>query len=143
MSPVTIIWSMFIAACLTLAAVHLPVWWRDRDAWASLAFSLSTISTAAFAICELLMLHAQTPGDYAAALKWAQLPIAAAIVAFAAFVYFYLNAGRPWLVFSIVALRAAALPLNFTTGQNLNYREITALRSVPILGEPVSVPVGV
>ena len=70
MSLVTIVWSMFAAVCLTLAAVHLPVWWNNREARASLAFSLTTISTAAFAICELWMLQARTPGEYATALKF-------------------------------------------------------------------------
>ena len=32
MSLVTVVWSMIAAACLTLAAVHLPVWWRNREA---------------------------------------------------------------------------------------------------------------
>jgi len=143
MSLVTIIWSMFAAVCLTLAAVHLPVWWINREARASLAFSVTTISTAAFAICELWMLQARTPGEYATALKWAQIPITITVVGCVGFVHFYLDAGRPWLAFGAIALRAAALPLNFVTGQNLNYREISALRRIPFIGEPVSVAVGV
>src|SRR2546421_707936 len=36
-----------------------------------------------------------------------------------------------------------ALMLNFTFWPNINYREITALRHIPFLGESVSVAVGV
>ena len=143
MSSVTVIWSMVIAACLTLAAVHLPVWWSNRADRAGLAFSLATISTAAFAICELWMFHAQTPRAYAEVLRWAHVPIALWVITTAAFVYFYLDAGRPWLAFGAIGLRLVALPFNFIAAQNLNYREVTALRSISILGEPVSVAVGV
>ena len=55
MSLVTVVWSMIAAACLTLAAVHLPVWWRNREARATLAFSVAAICTAAIALCELAM----------------------------------------------------------------------------------------
>lgn len=143
MSPVTIIWSMIIAACLTLAVVHLPVWWSNRADRAGLAFSLATISTAAFAICELWMFHAQTPRAYAEALRWAHLPITLCMIGIPAFVYFHLDAGRPWLVFSAVGLRLVALPFNFISAENLNYREVTELRRITILGEPLSVAVGV
>jgi two-component system, LuxR family, sensor kinase FixL len=143
MSSVTVIWSMVIAACLTLAAVHLPVWWSNRADRAGLAFSVATISTAAFAICELSMFHAQTPRAYAEVLRWAHVPIALWVIATAAFVYFYLDAGRPWLAFGAIGLRLVALPFNFIAAQNLNYREVTELRSISILGEPVSVAVGV
>ena len=31
MSWVTIIWAMIASACLTLALVHVLVWWRRRE----------------------------------------------------------------------------------------------------------------
>ena len=61
MSWVTIIWSMIASACLTLAAIHLLVWYRNRTAWAHLLFSATAVSTAAFTFCELWMMRAQTP----------------------------------------------------------------------------------
>ena len=65
------------------------------------------------------------------------------IVSIVAFVRLYLNAGRRWLAWSVVAVRTLALILNFVFSPNINYRKITALRHIPFLGEPVSVPVGV
>ena len=76
MSLVTVVWSMIAAACLTLAAVHLPVWWSNREARATLAFSVAAICTAAIALCELTMLKAPTPAVYATAQRWANVPIA-------------------------------------------------------------------
>ena len=65
MSWVTIVWAMVGSACLMLAAVHLPVWMRDRAAWPSLFFSVLAMATAALAFCELLIKKSQTPGEYA------------------------------------------------------------------------------
>ena len=51
--------------------------------------------------------------------------------------------GGAWAGLVVAAGGAGSLILNFLTGVNLNYREITALRHIPFLGEPVSVAVGV
>jgi hypothetical protein len=48
MSSVTIIWAMIASACLTLALVHVLVWWRRREAWANLLFALTAMATALF-----------------------------------------------------------------------------------------------
>jgi hypothetical protein len=59
MSWITIIGSMSAACCLTLAAVHLLVLFRTREAWTSLLFSISAAAAAAMAALDLLMLRAQ------------------------------------------------------------------------------------
>jgi hypothetical protein len=138
MSWVTVIWSMTAAACLTLAAIHFLVWWQRRTAWADLAFTLTSVGVAAFAGCELLMMLAQTPEKFAAALRWLQVPTWVIVVSLAGFVRLHFRAGRPWLAWSVFALRSAALLLNFLVGQNLNYRVVTGLRHIPFLGETVS-----
>jgi two-component system, LuxR family, sensor kinase FixL len=51
MSWVTIIWSMVASACLTLAAMHLLVWYKKRAAWANLLFALAAVATAAETLC--------------------------------------------------------------------------------------------
>ncbi|MEJ8810733.1 ATP-binding protein [Variovorax ureilyticus] len=143
MSWITVIWSMVAAACLTLAGVLLPVWIRDRTARPYLFFALMAVATTGFVFCDLRMIQAQTPEEFAAALKWVHVPIWFLLVALVAFVRVYLKAGRLWLAWSAIGLRTIALLLDFTTGQNLNYNEITDLRRVAFLGELVSVPVGV
>jgi two-component system, LuxR family, sensor kinase FixL len=114
MSWVTVVWAIIAAACLTLAAMHLPVWLGHRSNRASLAFSLSAIATAAFAACELSMLQAQTPDGYAAALRWLHVAAAGLIVSLGWFVYLYLGAGRAWLACIFVGLRALAVLLDFS-----------------------------
>jgi PAS domain S-box-containing protein len=143
MSWVTIIWAMIASACLTLALVHVLVWWRRGKARANLLFALSAVATAVFALCELWMMRAETPGAYGTAVRWAHVPIWLVLVSLTGFVWFYLRAGRAWLAWSFVGLRTLSLLLDFLTGQNLNYLEITAVRRIPFLGESASVAMGV
>ena len=143
MSWVTVIWSMIAAACLTLAAAHLLVWFRRRTAWANLLFSLTAVATAGVAACELWAMRAQTPEEFGAALRWAHVPYWVVVVSLVGFVRTYLRAGRPWLAWTVCGLRTLSLLLNFVLTPNLNYREITALRPVRFFGESVSVAVGV
>jgi len=143
MSFVTVVWSMIAAACLTLAAVHFPVWWRNRGAHTTLAFAFAAVSTTGIAFCELAMLKAPTPHAYSNALRWAHVPILVLMVALAGFAFHYLDAGRRWLAATAIGLRLVSLAINFTVGENLNWLEVYSLRDVAFLGDVVRVPSGV
>jgi len=143
MSLITVIWSMSASACLTLAAINFLVWFQNRKAWANLLFSLMAIATAAFAFCELLMMRAATATEFATVLKWGHVAVWLLIVSLVWFLRVYLKAGRLWLAWAVCGLRTLALVLNFLVGQNLNYREITHLRPVSLLGETVQIAEGV
>ena len=142
-SLVTVIWSMIASACLTLAGIQLLVWCKTRNAWPNLLFSLTAVSTAAFAFCELRMMRASTPAEFASTLKWGQVPVWLLVVSLVGFVRVLLKAGRPSLAWTVCGLRTFALLLDFSVGQNLNYREITRLRHIPFLGESVQIAEGV
>src|SRR5208337_2606562 len=105
MSWVTIIWAMIASACLTLALVHVLVWWRRREAWANLLFSLTAVATAVFAECEFLTMRAETPGAFGMAVRWAHVPLWVVIVSLVGFVRLYLRAGRLWLAWMVCGLR--------------------------------------
>jgi hypothetical protein len=94
---VTILWSMVASACLKLAAIHLLIWSLNRAAWANLLFSLSALATAALAGCEYWMMRAETPAEYATALRWLHVPIWAIFVMTVGFVLVQLRAGRLWV----------------------------------------------
>ena len=143
MSLVTIIWSMIASACLTLAAINLLTWGRNREAWANVFFSLLATGTAVWAFCELWMMRAQTPAEFATALKSGQVAVWLVLISIVGFVRFYLNAGRPWLAWAVWGSRTLALALNFLVGQNLNYLEISRLQQVRFLGESVQIAEGV
>ena len=143
MSWVTVIWSISSGACLTLAFLQFIVWWKDRAARANLVFAVGAVAVAVFAGLELGLMRAETPAQWDIIVRWIHVPAWVLIVSIVAFVRLYLNAGRRWLAWSVVALRTLALILNFAISPNINYRKVTALRHMPFLGEPVSVPVGV
>jgi len=143
MSWVTVVWSISAGACLTLAFLQFIVWWKDRAARANLVFSLGAVAVAVFASLELALMRAETLEQFGTITRWIHVPAWVLIVSIVAFVRLYLNAGRRWLAWTIVAVRTLSLVLNFVLSPNINYRKITALRHVQFLGESVSVPAGV
>ena len=142
-SLVTVIWSMIASACLTLAGIQLLVWCKTHNAWPNLLFSFTAVSTAAFAFCELRMMRASTPAEFASTLKWGQVPVWLLVVSLVGLVRVLLKAGRPSLAWTVCGLRTFALLLDFSVGQNLNYREITRLGQISFLGESVQIAEGV
>lgn len=132
------------SACLTLGLIHLYVWRRQRSQHGNLLFFVLAISIACAGFFELRMIRAATPEQYAAALRWAQVPVTAAILSLIGFVRFHLGFGRTWLACLICLVRMVALALNFLTGVNLNFERIIALDHVPMWGNAVAaVPIGV
>src|SRR5438876_1433208 len=142
-SWVTLIWCMCGGACLMLALMHVVVWWKDRTARANLVFSVMAIAVAAFAVLELALMRAETPEQFGLAIRWMHVPAWVIIVSLVWFVRLYLRAGRRWLAWAIVGVRTLSLIFNFGFSPNINYREITAVRHIPFLGESVSVAEGV
>jgi PAS domain S-box-containing protein len=60
------------------------------------------------------------------------------------FVHFYFDAGRLWLAYAASSFRLLGLALNFVTGVNVNFREVTAMDQMHLWGGAVvSGPVGV
>ena len=144
MSRITSVWSMNAAACLTLAGIYLLVWCKQRENWEHIVLSLTAVAGAALTAFELALLRAQTTAQYAALLRWVQLPVWVLVVSLVVFVRLYLRAGRPWLAWSVCGVRTLTLILNFIFVPNLSYRKITSLRQVLWWGgETASVPVGV
>jgi PAS domain S-box-containing protein len=142
MNWVTVIWSMVASACLTLTVVHGLAWFQRRSQWAYLLFAIAAAGTAGVSAVELWMMHAATPGQFATATRWLHVPMWAVFLALVGIVRVYLQAGRPWLAWTVCVVRTISLPLNFLVGQNLNFLEVSRLRSIPFLGESVAVAEG-
>jgi PAS domain S-box-containing protein len=143
MSWVTVIWSMVASACLTLAVIYFLVWCTNRAAWAHLLFSVTAVSTTAYAFCELSVMRAQTPAELLAALRWAQLALFFLFVSLIWFVRIYLSAGRRWLAWTFTGMRACLLLLTFGAGIIAQYSPAPSLRHIQFLGESVTVLGGV
>ena len=141
MSWVTIIWSMIAASCLTLGAIYCLVWYRSRASWAHLLFSLSALSTAAFASFELWMMRAETPAELLLATKWAQVPIFTWLLSILWFVRTYLGTGRTWLAWTISVMGTIYLVIGFFFVPHVLYRELS-IQHLQFLGESVTVANG-
>jgi len=141
---VEILWTMMAAASLTLGFVHLLVWFKQRSRYASLAFFVLAASVAAFSASELSMMEAQTPAAYASALRSAHVPICVIVLSIIAFVHFHFGAGILWLAYAAAAFRVLSLLLNFVTGVNINFEDVTSLEHSTLWGGVVTaVPVGI
>jgi PAS domain S-box-containing protein len=126
------------AACLTLAAIHAHVWLRERSVTGNGAFALLAASVAALAFIELQMVRATDPAEFGRWLWWYHLPVWTGLVAAVFFVRLHLGAGRAWLGWTAIGLRSVALVINFLSSPNINYRELTGLEHVSVLGESLA-----
>jgi len=135
---------MIAASCLTLAAVHLLVWLKDRSAKANGIFAITALSTAAVAWFELALMRADTPELYETLHRWGHLAAAVFIFGLIGFTWTFLQAGRRWLGWVIVGLRLVILSLNFSPwNASFNWKSIERLETIQFLGESVSMPVGI
>jgi hypothetical protein len=134
---------MIAAAMLAIAGMYLVVWSRRRESRDYLMFVLLAISTAGIAGTELWMMQSTSTGEFGTALRWFHVPVSTAIFACIAMVYFRFGSNRLWLAWTAVVLRAMTLVVNFVQSPNINYREITLLERIPILGEPISIVEGI
>jgi len=143
MNSVTVIWSVNAGACLTLAAFYGAVWSQQRANRAYLLFSCSAVAAAIISAFELWMLNATTVEQYQLLMRWIHVPVWVITISCVAFVRLYLHAGRPWLAWSIYALRTLVLILNFTFPVSINFNRITGIRHFPWVGDIISLPLGV
>jgi two-component system, LuxR family, sensor kinase FixL len=143
MNWVDIAWIGMSAASLTLGLIHLFVWSNHRRQLAHLLFFALALAATVFGGFELAMMQASTGAAYARTLRWAHVPLAMVVLAIVWFVYFHFGTGRLWLAVAASALRLLGLALNFGTGVNINFREVTSMDPVTLWGGAiVAGPVG-
>jgi PAS domain S-box-containing protein len=143
MSWITVIWSMNTGACVTLAAFYGVVWFKQRANRTYLLFSCSAVAAAVISAFELWILNATAVEQYQLLMRWTHVPVWVLTLSFVAFVRLYLNAGRPWLAWSIYVLRTLVLILNFIFPVSVNSNRITDIRHFPWDGDIISVSVGI
>ena len=142
MNWITIICSMIAASCLTVAGIHLLVWLRSRRAWTNLLLANCGLSAAVIVGCNIALMHADSATQSAALLRWMYVPLTWGLISLMLFVRQYLDAGRTWLMWSVIGVRAIALVVNFAMPVGVILRDVTTIQSVSILGERVMIPVG-
>src|SRR5437667_12094829 len=113
MSWITIVWSINVGACLTLATMYLAVWCRDRQSFVRLLFSCIAASAALIAAYELQLMRADSPEEYGAILRWRPLSTWVLVLSLVAFTRRYLLAGRLWMALSAFGPPTPAVVPNF------------------------------
>jgi signal transduction histidine kinase len=139
MGTVTLVWAGVAGAALTMAGAHAALWLLERRSLANLAFSIVALAVAGLAVAELGMMHAASAQEYGQWARWFHVPNAFAVVGLVAFVHLQFGSGRLWLAGLVIALRALIVLLNFLLDPNVTWSEISSLRTLAFLGEPVSV----
>ena len=139
MSAVSVLWSAVAGAALAMGLGHVVLWLLERRRLANLCFSIVALGVAGLAIAELGMMQAASPAEYGRWVRWFHVPNFFAVAGLVVFVHLEFGTARLWLGGAIIALRGALLVVNFAFDPNLNWSEISALRTIQFLGEPVSV----
>ena len=142
MNWVTIVWSMCASACLTLAAISCLIWFKNRST-PHLFFATAAAAIGVFPFFEMRIMFAQTPEQLDAALRWGQLPISIAILALIWFVSAYLQAGRPWLWWTILAIRVVFVVPSFVWGGNTSLLEIPRIERIQLFGQAITISQGI
>src|SRR5258708_6253943 len=127
MSWITVVWSINVGACLTLAVMYLAVWCRDRRSFVRLLFSCIAASAALIAAFELQLIRADTPEEYGAILRWRPLSTWVLVLSLVAFTRLYLRAGRSWMALSACGLHTLTVIVNFSFTPPLDCQQLTAL----------------
>ena len=139
MNLVTILWSSAASAALLLAIVHLTVWAFGHRQHASLALAVAAVALIGITVAELGMMQAGSAQEWG---RWGysiHFPMFFLLVAIAAFVRLYFKAGRSWLLWSIIATRCIVLTANLALEPNFNFERIDSVRTIPFLGQQVTV----
>ena len=131
------------AVAITLGLLYLRFWFSERSRKDFLFFALACFSTAVYSWFEIAIMNSDSLEHTARLLWWAQFPATFAVISVPLFLYLYLNNRRRWLFWSIVSLRVLGLLANFFLTPSINFRELTRIDHVNILGEVLSVPVGI
>lgn len=143
MSWLTTIWSGLIVMSISLSAVYLLIWIRQRRNILYLMFVLFGVSVAALAATEIWMFHATTTEQYGRALRWFHVPVFTTFCVIVGTLHIGFRAGRLWLGILACGLRFLSLVINFVQDPALNYVELTSIETLVVLGESVATVEGI
>src|SRR4029078_8250088 len=143
MNWITVSCSMIAASCRTIGGIHLLAWLRLRRAWTSLLLAHLALTSAVFVGCHVAIWQVRTPDDALVRLRWTYVPLSWALVSLVLFIRQYLGTGRDWLLGGSLVLRGITLVVNFLVPGCLIFQTVTAIRPVTVLGQEISVPVGI
>ncbi|MBN8261117.1 MAG: PAS domain S-box protein [Xanthomonadales bacterium] len=144
MSWIDLAWPLMAGICFTLALIHFDIGVRGRANLVHLLFSVICLSVGTIAIMEIVAMRTMVPADFARILRWGHAAMCVLTVGLVWFVRLSFRAGNVPLGIAISAFYVIGLVANFTTGDNLHFRETTGLARIQMWGgEIISTPMGV
>jgi two-component system, LuxR family, sensor kinase FixL len=144
MSWITVVWSMASAVCVTLALIHLALWFKRRAQVAHLLFALTALGAAGSGLIELAMLKSVTVEGYVTGVRLSYIPLTVLLIAMAWYACTYFDTSRPILALAITVAWIMVLVVDAFVPFGLNFREISGLRVAQTpWGESFTLPKGV
>src|SRR5438067_4029303 len=144
MSWITIVWSMALAVCATLALIHLAIWAQRRSQVAHLLFALTALGAVGNGLAELGMMKATTVEAYVIWLRISLVPTALLVISFAWYIRKYFATGRLSLAAAVTVLWTVLLIVDGFSPFSPIFSEIFGLRIVQTpWGEPFALANGV
>lgn len=127
---------MAIAACLTLAVIHVQIAFklRGRMRASHLFFTLAAVGVAATGSFELSLLQAQSLGMYQHLMRWAQIPLFIMVVSLTGFAWHLFERGNRCLAIAAVVLMTLCTVANFLVPPELSIRHATAIHTATSFG---------
>jgi signal transduction histidine kinase len=101
------------------------------------------ITSAVFVGCHVAIMQVPTAAGAVVLLRWTYIPLSWALVSLVLFIRQYLGTGRDWLLWGTLVLRGITIVVNFLVPGSLIFQTVTAIRPVTVLGQEISVPVGI
>lgn len=126
---------MAIAACVTLAFIHLGIGRKleARAGRAHLFLALGALAVALTGGFELALLKTETLERYRALMYGAQFSIALMLISLAGFIRYYF-AGRRWLALLVMSLSLAILVVNSIAPAHWRIRYADSIRTAETFG---------
>src|SRR5213080_87011 len=144
MSWITILWSVALAICATLALIHLAIWAQRRSQVAHLLFALTALGAVGNGLAELGMMKATTVEAYVIWLRISLVPTALLVISFAWYIRKYFATGRLSLAAAVTVLWTVLLIVDGFSPFSPIFSEIFGLRIVQTpWGEPFALANGV
>src|SRR5207249_3680893 len=130
MSWITILWSVALAICATLALIHFAIWAERRSQVAHLLFALTALGAAGNALAELGMLKATTVEGYITALRVLFVPLTLLVVSMVWYAWKYFGNGRRSLAAAVTVLWTLVLIIDAFAPFSPIFSEISGLRMI-------------
>lgn len=140
--PISVLLIVVAATCLGFAILNFAAWWRRNDSKVFLAFSLSSLGVAVYAVFEVILMRTYSPEFMGELVRWGHIPAAVGLICYAWFIRLHLRIEYLWLFWLIVSGRILQVIVNFIVSPNINYIEISSVREIVFLGESIADPLG-